>query len=260
LQSAKEELARANADLEKIVEQRTAQLRDTVSELEAFSYSLSHDMRAPLRAIVGYSQLALEEGSDQIGPTSVGFLQRVIASAERMDRMIQDVLIFARLSRQEISLQTIDVDKLARDIIHERPEFQAPKARVAIEGALLPVIGHEASLTQCLTNLLSNAVKFVAPGVHPNVRLRSEAIADGNGSNGSVRLWVEDNGIGIAPANRTRLFEIFQRINGEGTYEGTGIGLAIVRKATERMNGESGVESELGRGSQFWIELPGAPR
>src|SRR5262249_32852217 len=147
-------------------------------------------------------------------------------------------------------LQPVDVEKLIGDIIQERPEFQAPKADVKIEGPLPPVLGHGVSLTQCVTNLLDNATKFVARGVTPRVRI-SAAVIDGD-----VRLWFADNGIGINQESRKRLFEMFQRVHeNEQEYEGTGIGLALVRKAAERMHGHVGVESEAGKGSRFWLQL-----
>jgi len=110
--------------------------------------------------------------------------------------------------------------------------------------------GHEASLTQCLTNLLDNAVKFVPQGVKARVRVYSEP------RDTQVRLWIEDNGIGIEAAAKSQLFQMFQRVHQTGDYSGTGIGLAIVRKAAERMDGSVGIESELGKGSRFWLQLP----
>ncbi len=240
-------------ELELTVTARTEQLRATVAELEAFCYSLSHDMRAPLRAIQSYSQIVLEENGDNLNPQGRDFLNKVIRASERMDHLILDVLAYTRLSRREIVLQPVDIGKLIADIIQERPEFQSPKADVQMEGALPPVLGHGVSLTQCVTNLLDNAVKFVIPGIKPQVRIRAET------HNGSVRLWFTDNGIGIDKDARRRLFEMFQRVHNNGAeYEGTGIGLAIVRKAVERMNGEVGVESEPGKGSRFWLQLPKA--
>src|SRR6185312_3185859 len=126
---------------------------------------------------------------------------------------------------------------------------QPPQADIQIDSPLLPARGNEASLSQCFTNLLDNAVKFVARGTTPRVHIHSESRAKG------VRYWIEDNGIGIGPDEKKRLFQMFQRIHTE-TYPGTGIGLAIVRKAVERMGGETGVESEPGKGSRFWVELP----
>jgi PAS domain S-box-containing protein len=250
--AARETLARNRQELERLVLERTATLRQTIAELEAFSYSLSHDMRAPIRAIQSFTQIALDEFGQKTGPPATDYLRKVISAAGRLDRLIQDVLAFTRLSRQEIELQPVDVEKLLREIIAERPELQSPRAEVTVIAPILPVRGHEASLTQCLTNLLDNAVKFVPRGVAPRVRVYSEP------RDSHVRLWIEDNGIGIDPAVQSRLFEMFQRLHRGDDYVGTGIGLAIVRKAAERMHGSVGVQSELGKGSRFWLELPRA--
>ena len=250
LLAARRQLEEQAHALEEKVRERTARLQESVAELEAFSYSLSHDMRAPLRAIQSFSEIVLQDFGERIGPEGASHLNRVISAAARMDRLIQDVLAFSRVSRQEIELEPVDVEKLVRDILHERPTLQPPKAEISIEGPLRPVMGHIASLTQCLTNLLDNAVKFVPRGVTPRVRIRTEA------SGAEVRIWIEDNGIGIAPEARSRLFGMFQRLHPRHEYEGTGVGLAIVRRAAERMGGRVGVESEPGRGSRFWVQLP----
>jgi signal transduction histidine kinase len=165
-----------------------------------------------------------------------------------MDKLIIDLLAFTRLSHTPISSEPVDVEKLIHGIVQERAEFQSPRAEIRIESPLLRVAGNETSLTQCLTNLMDNAVKFVPPGAVPRLRIYSER------NNGGVRLWVEDNGIGIDPVGKQRLFQMFQRIHGDA-YPGTGIGLAIVRKGVERMGGETGVESEPGKGSRFWLQL-----
>jgi len=252
LHEAQRELQVHAQELEMTVGARTEQLRSTVSELEAFCYSLSHDMRAPLRAIQSYSELILESDAQKLGAASTDYLKNVIKSAVRVDRLIQDVLAYTRLSRQEIVLEPVDVERLIQDIIQERPELQKPKAEIRIEGPLPPIMGHGASLTQCISNLLDNAVKFVAPGVKPRIRVYTEPVDD------KMRLWFEDNGIGIDKAGQTKLFEMFQRVHGNYQYDGTGIGLAIVRKAVDRMKGDVGVESELGQGSRFWLQLPKA--
>src|SRR5581483_10683852 len=160
------------------------------------------------------------------------------------------VLAFSKVSRDEMELKPVEVRDLIGQIIHERPELQPPQAEIRVEGPWPAVLGHEASLTQCLTNLLANAVKFVAPGVKPKVRIRAETKGQ------EVRLWFEDNGIGIEPSAQTKLFGMFQRLHAAKNYEGTGIGLAIVHKAIERMHGKVGVESKPGQGSKFWIQLP----
>lgn len=252
LQEAQAQL-RAEADtLEQTVAERTAQLRRSVGELEAFSYSLVHDLRAPVRAIRGFTELALEMSSEEVGLSAVELLKRVIKAAARMDSLIQDVLSLSEVIRQPLNIESIDVEALVRALIDERPELSSPQAEIKIESPLLPMLGHEAAFSQCLTNLLSNAVKFVELGVVPRVRVWSEQLS----GSVTVRLWIEDQGIGIAPEARDRIFEIFQRLHTRKEYEGSGIGLAIVRKAIERMGGRVGVESERGAGSRFWLELP----
>ncbi len=252
VRQAREQLKAYAEDLEQKVRERTAKLHDAMAELEAFSYSLSHDMRAPIRAIHSFTEIVLEDYGEKM-PGAAEYLRKVINAAGRMDRLIQDVLAFARVSQTEIRLKPVDADKLVEEIIQERPELQDPQAEVSIVGELPPVWGHEASLTQCLTNLLHNAVKFVAPGVNPKVEVFGRTTGEGR-----VQICVRDNGIGIEPEGRDRLFAIFQRMPTEHHYQGTGIGLAIVRKAAERMNGSVGVESAPNEGSTFWIELPAA--
>jgi signal transduction histidine kinase len=251
LKTAQKKLEAHAAELETRVRERTAKLQETVTELEAFSYSLSHDMRAPLRAIQSFTEIVVADYGARI-PEGLEYLQKVINAANRMDRLIRDVLNFARVSRSDIQLAPVNVDELVRDLIRERPELHTPSATIHIDHPLLPVLGHDASLTQCLTNLLDNAVKFVAPGVPPTVRVFTEAHGD------RVRICVNDNGIGIAADDRDRLFGIFQRLNPAQGYRGTGVGLAIVRRAAERMHGTAGVQSAPGLGSTFWVELPKA--
>jgi PAS domain S-box-containing protein len=248
LKNVERRLANHASELETKVRERTARLEETVAELEAFSYSLSHDMRAPVRAIQSLTEIILADHGSRI-PDAVPLLQRVTRAAARLDRLIRDVLNFARLSRTEINLSPVDTDELVREIVRERVEFQPPSADVAVDSPLLPVLAHDASLAQALSNLLDNAIKFVAPGVKPHIRIFTEK----NG--GRVRLAVRDNGIGIDTEAKRRLFAIFQRLPTAHEYPGTGIGLAIVRRAAERMQGSVGVESAPGLGSTFWLEL-----
>jgi PAS domain S-box-containing protein len=250
LAKAHEKLSRHAADLEKVVAERTAHLRATIAELESVSYSLSHDMRAPLRTIQSFSQIVLAEAGEKLGPMETDLLQKTISAASRLDRLIQDVLIYSRVGRESIALTSLDVERLLRQIIHERPDFQSPKTEIEIQSPLAPVLGHEAYLTQCITNLLDNAVKFIPPGRPPGIRVWSEP------RDHQVRLWFEDNGIGIEKDAQERVFGVFQRIHSDIAYPGTGIGLSIVRKAVERMGGTAGVESEPGQGSRFWLQLP----
>jgi signal transduction histidine kinase len=252
LLAAKEKIFRHAEELEKTVAERTAKLRETIAQLEAFSYSISHDMRGPLRAMQQYSEIVLEECRGQLPDDAGEYLERICRAAKRLDRLIQDVLTYSRVARTAMPLVPIDLDKLIREILEQYPTFQPPKADVKVLDRLPKVLGHEASLTQCLSNLLGNAVKFVPPGRRPEICVRTGK------ANGSVHVWIEDNGIGIAPENHQRIFNIFERVNSDSEYEGTGIGLSIVKKTIERMGGDVGVESELGRGSRFWIQLPAA--
>lgn len=254
LQIAHAELRASTAKLEQTVQERTAQLRASMLELEAFAYSLAHDLRAPVRAIHGFTEFVLEMSREEVGPSAADLLRRVVKAATRMDSLIQDVLNLSHVIQRPIVLSTVDADALVKALVDERPELSLPRAEVTIESPLLPVLAHEATLSQCLTNLLSNAVKFVELGVVPRVRVWSEELKTST-ARPMVRLWVEDNGIGIAAKDRERIFEIFERLNSSPHYEGSGIGLAIVRKAAERMGGRCGVDSEARKGSRFWLEL-----
>src|SRR5688572_17554000 len=247
-----EDLMRSEATrLDALVAQRTARLQDTIGELEAFSYSISHDMRAPLRAMQGYAKALLADYDKSFDAQAKHYLDRISRSANRLDSLIQDVLAYSRVAKGEIALHPVDLERLLEDVMATNPEFQMPQARVTIEKPLHRVLGHEAYLTQCVTNLLGNAIKFVRPGVAPEIHIRTEWL------DGKVRVWFQDNGIGIDPLHHERIFQIFGQVYPEKKYGGTGIGLAIVRKAAQRMNGDVGVESKVNNGSRFWLILNG---
>ena len=252
LVAAHNEISRQAAALEETVAERTAQLRETIGELEAFSYSVSHDMRAPLRAMRGFSKILLERHAAQLDAEGMKYLENIYGAAGRMDTLIQDVLTYTQVLRSDVKIRPVDLDALVRQVIGLYPQLQTGAAEIQIEGVLPKVLGGEASLAQCLSNLLTNAVTFVAPGTKPRIKVRAEAIA------ADIRLWVEDNGIGISPENQVRIFKMFERVDRATAYEGTGMGLAIVHKAVERMGGQMGVESEAGQSSRFWIQLKGA--
>jgi signal transduction histidine kinase len=249
LMAAKEKISSHAIELERTVTDRTSRLRETIAQLEAFSYSISHDMRGPLRAMQQYSQILLEDHKTDLKPQAAEYLERITRGAQRMDRLIQDVLTYSRVARVAMPIVPVDLDKLVRDILQQYPAFQPPKAEVEVAGPLPKVMGNEASLTQCLSNLIANAVKFVRPGEKPHVKVYPGYV------NGRVEICFEDNGIGIAPENQQRIFNIFERIHHDHEYEGTGIGLSIVKKTVERMGGDVGVESKVGHGSRFWIKL-----
>jgi two-component system CheB/CheR fusion protein len=251
LHEAQEELNRYTQDLEKTVNDRTAKLRDTIGELETFSYSVSHDLRTPLRAMDGYARAILED-CPSLNAEHRNYLERIVRGAERLDRLTLDVLAYSRLSRTDVQPQPVDLNKLVQDIIDQYPNFQSCRSQIEVATPLLPVLGHPAFLTQCLSNILGNAIKFVAAGQTPLVKIWTEA------HGAAVRIFIKDNGIGIAPEHQDRMFKLFGRVHSEKTYEGTGIGLAVAKRAVERMGGTIGYESELGKGTRFCIELPGA--
>lgn len=248
LDEAQKELSQYTLSLEKTVSERTAHLRETIGELEAFSYSVSHDLRTPLRAMNGYARAILEDCPD-LSPEHRNHLERIIRGAERLDRLTLDVLAYSRLSRMEFEPQPVDLTKLVQDIIDQYPNFQAVKSDIEVKTPLLPVLGHHAFLTQCISNILANAIKFVAPGQTPHVKIWTESNGQG------VQIYIEDNGIGIAQEHRDRIFKIFSRVHHENIYEGTGIGLAVVKRAVERMCGAVSYESKVGKGTRFRIDL-----
>jgi PAS domain S-box-containing protein len=243
--AAEEALRQANQELEV----RAARLRETVSELESFSYSIAHDMRAPLRAMQSFADLLMEDCGDQVGDLGRDYIRRIVTSANGLDQLIQDVLQYSRVVKMELKLEPVPVQKLVQEIIEANPALQSSQAEITIDEPLPIVLANHAALTQCISNLLGNAVKFVVPGNVPQIRIWADH------RNRRVRLWFEDRGIGIEKDAHERIFQMFQRLDRTGKFEGTGIGLAIVRKAVERMDGQTGVESEPGQGSRFWLEL-----
>ena len=252
LRDVKDQLARTNDVLEKRVAERTASLQQAIAQMEEFSYSVSHDLRGPVRAMKGYAQVALEDYGNVLDSKGRDILDRIVRGSSRMERLIHDILTYTRLARADNQVQPVSVDKLVPELIQQYSEMQPPHADISIRQPLHSVLAHEPSLAQAISNLLANGVKFVARGTTPRLQIWTEP------RNGAVRLWIEDNGIGIKPEYQHRLFGMFERVHQDKSYDGTGIGLAIVRKAVERSGGRVGVESDGITGCSFWIELPPA--
>ena len=232
------------------VNQRTDEISAVNRELEVFAYSVAHDLRAPLRAIDAFGNILLHEHSAQLDDTGKDCARRITAAARQMDALIQALLTYSSIGTSQIALARVDLTVALREAQHQISEvFRERNGRLEVIGPLPAVRADETLLGQILNNLLQNAAKFVNDGVQPQIRVKAEERRP------MVRLWIEDNGIGVAPEHHERIFQVFQRLHGPDRYPGTGIGLAIVKKAALRMHGTVGVESEVGKGSRFWVEL-----
>jgi PAS domain S-box-containing protein len=250
-----QQLERHAEELEQRVAERTSELQQINAQLDAFAYSISHDLRAPLRAMEGFSLALLEDFGERLGPEGRDHAERVRRAAARMDQLIRDLLAYSRLSREELTLRPVAMERVVDEAIEQiRPDVEAAGAQITVMRPMPDAIGHPATLVQVLANLLTNACKFVVEGNVAHVRVGAEPRGD------VVRLWVQDDGIGIEPQFHSRIFGVMERLHGVDRFSGTGIGLAIVAKGAERMGGVVGLESEAGRGSTFWVDLPAEGR
>ncbi|WP_052351948.1 sensor histidine kinase [Deinococcus pimensis] len=250
---AEERLAELARTLERRVDERTAQLSVINSELEAFVYTVAHDLRSPLRSISGFASAVREDYGERLDDEGRSMLGRIERSAERLDELIRDLLAYSRLGRTDLTLAPVDLDEVVERALGDLGrEVHERDAVVTVAPHLGRVMAHEATLLQVVLNLLSNALKFVAPGGRPEVRVRSERVGE------RVRVWVEDNGIGVEPRHEQRIFRVFERLHTLREYPGTGVGLAIVERGLSRMDGEVGVRAGEAGGSRFWFELRAA--
>jgi signal transduction histidine kinase len=249
-------LEEQNLRLEREVEERTAALEETNAELEAFAATISHDLRAPVRAIGGYAAAIEEDAGDRLVGDERDYLARIAEAAERMDALIEDILGYSRLGRQQLSLAPVSLESAVNlELAERRKDAARTGAEVEVIRPLPAVRAHGGALGLAVGNLLDNALKFVRRGERAQVRIWAE-----RRDSGAIRLWVEDRGIGVAPSNQERIFRPFERLHGREAYAGSGVGLAIVRRVAERMGGSCGVLSSPGVGSRFWIELPAADK
>jgi len=246
-------LNEVNSKLEEKVNQRTAALNESNQQLQAFCYTLAHDLRAPLRAIQGFADIIITDHGPEMDEHARMGLERIRNSAERMGRLILDLLAYTDLTRADFQKQPVDLDAVCRNVLLLfTDEIAGTKAKVAIDLPVKWILGDPAGAERILVNLLGNALKFTLPGRTPVIEVSSER------RGGNARVSVEDNGIGIDPKYRDRIFGVFQRLSSAETSSETGIGLAIVKRSVEKMGGAVGVESDLGKGSCFWFELPEA--
>jgi light-regulated signal transduction histidine kinase (bacteriophytochrome) len=239
---------RLNAELEQRVRERTAALEAANKELEAFSYSVSHDLRAPLRAVDGYALMLTEDYGDRLDDEGRRLLKVVRASAERMGHLIDDLLRFSQVGRRPLSLMPLDMHVLAGEVVAEITQLH-PKARIEL-GALPAATGDRALLRHVWTNLVSNAVKYSARVASPRVEITGD-------SNARETIYtVRDNGAGFDMRYYEKLFKVFQRLHREEEFEGTGVGLAIAQRVVARHGGRVWGEGAIGEGASFHFTLP----
>jgi signal transduction histidine kinase len=192
----------------------------------------------------------MEDFAEILPSQGMDYARRMRDAARRMEVLIQDLLAYSRLSRKQIRLRPVDLGRVLEEVLDQLDEeIQRRGAEVSVRGPLPMVRGHHTTLVQVLANLITNAMTFVSAGTKPRVTIRAQDADE------RIRIWVEDNGIGIPSEHRQRIFRIFERLHGIEAYPGTGVGLAIVKKGVERLGGQVGVESEEGKGSRFWVEL-----
>ena len=252
---AEQELRTLNADLEQRVSERTAELEERHRELETFTYSVSHDLKAPLRGIDGYGRLLQEDYGDRLDDEGRRFLATIRRATQQMSQLIEDLLAYSRLERRKLQASPVSPAALITALLAEYAD-EIRRRDVAVTVSLPDVtlkIDPE-GLAMVLRNLLDNALKFTQPSAEP--RIEVGGTFDHSGADNVCRLWVGDNGVGFDMKYHDRIFEIFQRLHREEEYPGTGVGLAIVRKAVERMGGRVWASSEPAVATTFYIELP----
>ncbi len=240
-----------NATLERRIAERTAELSALNQSLESFVYSVSHDLKAPLRGVEGYSRLLQEDYGGQLDEEGRLFVQNIRSGVARMNELITDLLTYSRMERRKLEPATLDLTALVDQVLQTcAQEIAAQQIEVKNQLPALSVHGDREGILLVLRNLLENAIKFSKHAVHPRIELGASH------DDQSVTLWVQDNGIGFDMKYNQRIFEIFERLHRQEDYPGTGIGLALVRKAMERMGGTVWAQSTPGQGATFFLRLP----
>jgi signal transduction histidine kinase len=231
--------------------ERQAQIDEKLRDLEAFSYSVAHDLKGPLRSVVGFGALLESEHKEQLGDEGRRYVQRMRDASLRMSTLIDDLLEYGQLTHRRVDIQAVDLQTICSELMAEmRNEIAAAHASIRSPSESHIVFGNEFLLKQTFRNLIANGMKFVRPGSPAEIDIRAKSDGDG-----WTTVEVIDNGIGIAPEFHEKIFALFHRLHEHTRYPGTGIGLAVVQKSIERLGGHVGVRSEVGKGSAFWLKL-----
>jgi PAS domain S-box-containing protein len=247
LRKVEEQLRGVNHELE----ERSRSLQRSNEEMQAFSYSIAHDLRAPLRAIQGMSRILMEDFGNVLDEDGQDYFGRIMDAAQRMDDLIRDLLDYARMTTVQLPLGPVDTEAIWSRVIANFATEIKDKDAVIDKNEVLPCVrAHRTVVELALSNLLGNALKFFPKGGKPHIKIWTQQV-DGN----RVRFHIQDKGIGIAPEHQQRIFRVFERLHPTEAYPGTGIGLAIVKKGIERVGGTLGLDSKPGDGSTFWFEL-----
>ena len=240
----------AEIALEQRIAERTVQLAAANKELEAFSYSVSHDLRAPLRHIDGFARLLAQREGDRLDDTSARYLRVIGEAARKMGRLIDDLLAFSRMSRTEMQTQPVDLRQVVADVQHDLVPAMEGRMIDWHIGPLPVICGDPAMINVVFSNLLSNAVKYTAPRAHAQITIDATA-----GAGDEIVIAIRDNGVGFDMAYAHKLFGVFQRLHRDEEFEGTGIGLATVRRIINRHGGRAWATGALDSGATFYITL-----
>jgi signal transduction histidine kinase len=241
------ELARRAEELARI----NGELRAAYKDLEVFTYAVAHEFRAPLRTMSGFCTILRDQYAGTcFDPEGQDYALRIERGAKRMDALIRDLLTYCTVTRSKVEPGPIEPGAVIREALEGLAlEIESEGAEISVSEGFPAIVGHRSLFVIALKTLLSNALKFVSAQSRPKIRIGHEA------RGGQVRIWVQDNGVGIDPEYQARIFGVFERLENSQENPGTGMGLAIARAAAERMGGRVGVESHPGSGSKFWLEF-----
>lgn len=251
LQASEARLAEANRDLERRVHERTAELETANAHLESFSHSVSHDLRAPIRAVKGFAEILAEEFSASLGPDGQDYVNRMTRSARRMEEMVDGMMVLAGAMKLPMARATVDLTGLAHEVAAELRETAPPRNVEFIVDENLTAVGDRALIRVAFVNLIGNAWKFSAKRERARVEIRRHGSEDA-----MTTFFIRDNGAGFEASQATRLFEVFQRMHSQQEFDGTGVGLATVQRVIQRHGGRIWADSAPESGATFYFTLP----